>query len=445
MPLISYAGLPMIKVIIVSSSAMNVNKSSNDTRVKPLPLRSRIKQRIKNSFVYRYFLVKPLAFCRTYLVDKLFSKLSAGEGESSRTSLSHFDLKPLASRSTRVTDAGDTVPEQATTQAGERAKDSQLNQTPPPRLIAVRQQLGKGNSGVVNEIDSPEGVKARKTLKKDKDSKELETEYQLLRRLNHPNILKVDEVDPTTPAIAISSDEDTEPGFVLINGVDEHAVSGLQMEKADYTLKDVTGAFDRTESMKFIGQLSDALNYLLSQGVAWLDIKPDNLLVKNRNLLLADFGGAVQFNAGERVDLRKPGTSFTITPIYCAPELWKAFREKTDADLDASKCMSWSIGLTLAELMTGEKVMRRQHLLKDAASGVDQAASRKGHHSMNFKAVDDIPYQQVIADYLSKHRATLGEPALTLLQSLLAKDPAERLSLADAMAAIKRLQESSEL
>ncbi|MRI35319.1 hypothetical protein EOPP23_20380 [Endozoicomonas sp. OPT23] len=397
-------------------------------------LRSRIKQRVQRSALYRYFIVKPLAFFRTHLIGR-FTRNSDG---AIRVEKNIFFRRPEKVSVKPPGTAPHTDQPDSTLEA--TPEDMEVYQGRSPRLISLKKLLGKGGSGEVREVDTSEGTKARKTLKEGKKSKELDDEYRILKELNHPNILKVDEIDPSEPTVAISEDEETEPGFVMVDEVDMNAVAGLQMDKADSSLRDAVGKLNRAEALKYARQLTDALNYLNGQGVAWLDIKPDNILVKNRKLLLADFGGAVKFEPGTAINLKKPGTGFSTTSVYSSPELWGNYlaKQKT-SDLDASKCMSWSLGITLAELLTGERVFRKQHVMKavsdkPALDDKDQKGSKK-----NYKPVGDIQYQQVIESYLAKHGGVLGEQVVQLLSSLLQPEPSKRMSLSDAMNVLERL------
>ncbi len=425
----------MIMKGILSGPVMQADRPPPSRSVShTLPFRSRLKQRIQRSAIYRYFIVKPLTFFRTYLVDRL---TRSREGPATLTGKRFFHRSiwksEKSSQAACSSERSDSI-------RSNSSKDVELYQSRSPRLIGIKQHLGKGSAGEVREVESPEGVKARKTLKKDKKNKGLDAEFQLLKSLNHPNILKVDNIAPTEPAIAISEDEESEPGFVLVEGVDMHAESGLQMEKADSSLKDLVGKIDSVDAITYTRQLTDALNYLLNQGVAWFDIKPDNLLVKNKNLLLADFGGAVHFDAGELLDLKKPNTSFTTTPVYCSPELWKVYRrEEGAAKVDVSKCMSWCLGLTLAELLTGERVFRKRDLMNDVSTGSEQKKTDEKGSRKNYKPVGDIQYQQVVTNFLEKHQKNINGPVLELLTQLLQPDSIKRMSLSEAMKAINHL------
>jgi serine/threonine protein kinase len=66
------------------------------------------------------------------------------------------------------------------------------------------------------------------------------------------------------------------------------------------------------------------------------DIKPANILIKNKQIKIADFGLATQI-----VDADKSVT-FAGTPQYMAPEILKGVKMK-----EISRCDVWSVGVTI--------------------------------------------------------------------------------------------------
>lgn len=75
------------------------------------------------------------------------------------------------------------------------------------------------------------------------------------------------------------------------------------------------------------------------------DIKPANILLKNKQVKIADFGLATQINDVEK------SVTFAGTPHYMAPEILRGASVKVK---DIGKCDVWGVGVTLYELATGE-------------------------------------------------------------------------------------------
>jgi serine/threonine protein kinase len=90
---------------------------------------------------------------------------------------------------------------------------------------------------------------------------------------------------------------------------------GILMDEADIDLK--TYMENRNlgyiEKIKFMYQIASALDYLSSLGRVHCDLKPNNILLKNRNIVLADFGLT---RIKEYID-----PDYCQTYCYRAPEL----------------------------------------------------------------------------------------------------------------------------
>lgn len=83
------------------------------------------------------------------------------------------------------------------------------------------------------------------------------------------------------------------------------------------------------------------LNYLHSLGVCHRDLKPQNMLVRGRRLVICDFGSAKVLAAGEQ------NISYICSRCYRAPELiFEATGYSTQIDM-------WSLGCILLEMLHG--------------------------------------------------------------------------------------------
>ncbi|KAF7512717.1 hypothetical protein GJ744_000284 [Endocarpon pusillum] len=94
---------------------------------------------------------------------------------------------------------------------------------------------------------------------------------------------------------------------------------------------------------RFFGCLATAVDYLHSQKVRHKDIKPENILVKDRSVLLTDFGTSHNW-----ADDSKSSTSGTIgafTRRYCAPEVAAYATRNPASDI-------WSLGCVFIEMST---------------------------------------------------------------------------------------------
>ncbi|BBH09998.1 Protein kinase superfamily protein [Prunus dulcis] len=143
-------------------------------------------------------------------------------------------------------------------------------------------------------------------------------EIKVLRKLNHPNIIKLKEV------------------------VRENNEVFLIFEYMNYNLyqimKEQRRPFSEDEIRSFMSQLLHGLNHLHRSGYFHRDLKPENLLVTNDVLKIADFGLA------REVSSVPPYTEYVSTRWYRAPEVLLQSKLYTPA-VDM-----WAAGAILAEL-----------------------------------------------------------------------------------------------
>jgi hypothetical protein len=178
------------------------------------------------------------------------------------------------------------------------------------QFVWIVRDLGSGGFGMVDHVTSKLSLNhyARKRIprgrsfKKDKEAiRVFENELKTLKALQHRHLVKL-------------TGSYTDRNFVglIMNPV-------ADMNLATY-LSAIVDLEDRKNCLRrFFGCLATAVDYLHSQKVRHKDIKPENILVKDRSVLLADFGTSHNW-----ADDSKSSTSGTIgvfTRRYCAPEV----------------------------------------------------------------------------------------------------------------------------
>ncbi|HEU5472482.1 MAG TPA: serine/threonine-protein kinase [Actinophytocola sp.] len=100
------------------------------------------------------------------------------------------------------------------------------------------------------------------------------------------------------------------------------------------------GPLDEDEVALLGAQLLTGLNALHQRGIAHLDIRPDNVVLRDMRPVLTDFGSA------RRIGAALPVGHPVGTPGYAAPELAPGARVTVGMDL-------YALGVTLLEALTG--------------------------------------------------------------------------------------------
>ncbi|KAK1427219.1 hypothetical protein QVD17_15902 [Tagetes erecta] len=158
-------------------------------------------------------------------------------------------------------------------------------------------------------------------------------EIVILRRLDHPNVMKLDGIITSRLSCSI----------YLVFEYMEHDISGL--------LSCPEIKFTESQIKCYMKQLLSGLEHCHSRGVMHRDIKGANLLVNNEGVMkIGDFGLANFCNSvGEK---KQPLTSRVVTLWYRPPELLLG-----STDYEASVDL-WSIGCVFAELLLGSPILQ---------------------------------------------------------------------------------------
>ncbi|KAD7116793.1 hypothetical protein E3N88_04061 [Mikania micrantha] len=158
-------------------------------------------------------------------------------------------------------------------------------------------------------------------------------EIVILRRLDHPNVMKLDGIITSRLSCSI----------YLVFEYMEHDISGL--------LSCPEIKFTESQIKCYMKQLLSGLEHCHLRGVMHRDIKGANLLVNNEGIMkIGDFGLANFCNSfGEK---KQPLTSRVVTLWYRPPELLLG-----STDYEASVDL-WSIGCVFAELLLGSPILQ---------------------------------------------------------------------------------------
>ncbi|ELP93459.1 serine/threonine protein kinase cds1, putative [Entamoeba invadens IP1] len=187
--------------------------------------------------------------------------------------------------------------------------------------------LGSGGAGVVREVTNGGEKFAMKILLvldlSEKKSKNVERECDLLKKLDHKNIVKF-----------IECLNGSYFKYIVMEYVEGHDLFHLI-----FTNKLMNEKYIRNIAK----QLFEALKYLHSLGVIHRDIKPENVMItKDQIVKLTDFG------FGKKVDDTHYAETLCGTDMYAPPEILRG------VVYDGFKTDVWSAGVLMFVMSTKE-------------------------------------------------------------------------------------------
>ncbi|KAK9914057.1 hypothetical protein M0R45_037855 [Rubus argutus] len=272
-------------------------------------------------------------------------------------------------------------------------------------------EVGNGTFGTVwRAINKKTGeVVAIKKLKKRYYSwEECENlrEVKSLRRMNHPNIVKLKEV---------IRENDHMLYFVF-----EYMEFNLYQ-----LMKDKEKPFPEAQVRNWCFQVFKGLAYMHQRGYFHRDLKPENLLLtKEFQIKIADFGLAREINS------QPPYTEYVSTRWYRAPEVL------LHSCLYSSKVDMWAMGAIMAELLS----------LRPLFPGVSEAdemykicrvvgTPTEDSWADGLCLARDINYRfpQFTGVRLSSLIPSASDDAISLIRSLCSWDPCKRPTAAEAL------------
>ncbi|GAB0495321.1 hypothetical protein MMPV_006620 [Pyropia vietnamensis] len=252
-------------------------------------------------------------------------------------------------------------------------------------LVAV---LGEGHFGRVylgkdRQTYERFAVKVlRKSTTKTRSHLHIQRELEILRRVNHPNIVRLYDlfVDDQKLYFVL----EYMPGGALFDLLAEHKT------------------FSEELASSMVRDILRGLAYLHAHNIVHRDLKPDNILCSSSEwpfqVKLADFGLSNMLDEEDDSLQSKVGT-----PLYCSPELLMAakYNEKIDC---------WAAGILMYELLTGTRPFNHP----DSKTVINMIVEGK------IRYPDDL-WRGISAE------------ALNLVQSLLKRNPEERPSADEAL------------
>jgi serine/threonine-protein kinase ULK/ATG1 len=146
----------------------------------------------------------------------------------------------------------------------------------------------------------------------------IENEITILKKFNHPNIVKLEDMVITANSIYVITE-------LCRNG---DLKSYLRLKKPN-----------EDESIKILIQLINGMREIVKQGIMHRDLKPANVLVHDGVFKICDFGFAKYFK-----EIGKMNRTCVGTPMYMSPQALKHKPYTNKADI-------WSLGIVFYEML----------------------------------------------------------------------------------------------
>ncbi|KAI9003682.1 kinase-like domain-containing protein [Gaertneriomyces semiglobifer] len=287
------------------------------------------------------------------------------------------------------------------------------------RKYKLIRELGQGAYGIVCAAQNLETgtevaiKKVQKVFEKSILAKRALREIKLLRHFNgHENIISMLDMDVIDPS-----------SFTEIYLVQELMEADLhQIIRSEQPLTDAHFQY-------FVYQICRGLKFIHSANVLHRDLKPGNLLVNaDCELKICDFGLARGLSDTQQGFM----TEYVATRWYRAPEIMLSFRNYTKA-IDM-----WSVGCIFAELLGGKPLFKGRdyvdqlnQILSILGTPDDTTLRRIGSERAQLY-IRSLPRMRKIPWTQLYPRAPPS--ALDLLEKLLTFDPAQRITVEQALA-----------
>jgi glycogen synthase kinase 3 beta len=270
------------------------------------------------------------------------------------------------------------------------------------------QIIGSGSFGVVYQATIAETGEVVAIKKVFQDKRYKNRELQILKELNHPNVIKLRHYFYT-------------PGEKA-----EEIYLNCVMDYVPDTLSRVIRQYYKSKTTPMIlvklysYQMLKSLAYVHGIGICHRDIKPQNVLVNpgNHTIKLCDFGSAKRLVKGES------NISYICSRYYRAPELiFGAVEYSTQIDV-------WSTGCVIAELILGQPIFPGEsasdqlvEIIKILGTPTKNQILEMNpdYNEYKFPSIKPYPWQKVF-----KNRV-VNENYIDLLSKLLVYEPNLRL------------------
>ncbi|KAF2476325.1 kinase-like protein, partial [Lindgomyces ingoldianus] len=204
--------------------------------------------------------------------------------------------------------------------------------------IKVLENVGTGAYAIVESVEIGSRLYARKSIalpryNQNRIRQTIQNEVSVIRSLAHPHIVRV----------YCTYEEKSRFAIVL----DPLASCDLEayLESAQHSTPQDPETGHHKLIWKWLRCLANALAFIHSKGIRHKDIKTRNILIKDFEVIFADFGSSHAFlDEGTSVT---EGPAFGHTLLYCAPECVSWEKRSRSADIFSLGCVYTEMATSL--------------------------------------------------------------------------------------------------
>ena len=193
--------------------------------------------------------------------------------------------------------------------------------------------MRQGNTVSVSQSDNAAVFRSQK--------EKFKKEAQRIRKLNHPNIVKIYDLF-----------EENDTYYYIMDYIDGESLAERLNRQ---------GAMKESEVMQVLNSLLDALSTVHTAGLTHMDIKPGNIMRDRQGkIYLIDFGASKQMTSNEQRTL----STSTAMPYS------KGYAPMEQVEQDMSKVGPWTdfyaVGATLYKLLTNQQPPTSNEIINNA-------------------------------------------------------------------------------
>jgi serine/threonine-protein kinase len=207
--------------------------------------------------------------------------------------------------------------------------------------------LGSGACGEVWEAETPNGPEALKLMRcgPGRPATEEMRSIQLMRQLEHPNLIRIDRVWAYEQYLVVAMELATTSLESLFHACKAEASLSIQPKQVCMALAQVAACLD------FCNRHEHLINGQ-KLGVQHCDVKPSNFLLVGNTVKVSDFGLATAMTSARKVH-RRAGT-----PGFAAPEVYQGQLTDTTDQYALAVSYCWMRGGRLP-LLASTREFRR--------------------------------------------------------------------------------------